>query len=231
MENKTGKYFKYAIGEIILVVIGILIALQINNWNEKQKEKEQIRNIYARILEDFNQSTNEIESFIHNMDTTHSLMLNIRKGEVNRDSLLTDTNYFNKYWYCTTGFPDIKINDKGIRLLESKIEFNYELNSELSEALTLLYSEQLFEFEIDSRDLTSSFKELAHYILEKGIRVDYIDNNNRTTFVNMIFEDDMFKNYFWAYARSYRAYINHLKKFKRNGQVLMDKIQTKYNLE
>jgi hypothetical protein len=37
MENKTGKYFKYAIGEIILVVIGILIALQINNWNEKTK--------------------------------------------------------------------------------------------------------------------------------------------------------------------------------------------------
>ena len=44
MENKTGKpalpvgrYFKYAIGEIILVVIGILIALQINNWNEQRK--------------------------------------------------------------------------------------------------------------------------------------------------------------------------------------------------
>ena len=33
-KNKTGKYFKYAIGEIVLVVIGILIALQINNWNE-----------------------------------------------------------------------------------------------------------------------------------------------------------------------------------------------------
>jgi hypothetical protein len=37
MENKTSKYFKYAIGEIVLVVIGILIALQINNWNENRK--------------------------------------------------------------------------------------------------------------------------------------------------------------------------------------------------
>ena len=34
-ENKMGKYFKYAIGEILLVVIGILIALQINNWTEQ----------------------------------------------------------------------------------------------------------------------------------------------------------------------------------------------------
>jgi hypothetical protein len=38
-QNKTGKYLKYAIGEIILVVIGILIALQINNWNEHRKTR------------------------------------------------------------------------------------------------------------------------------------------------------------------------------------------------
>jgi len=35
-EGKTGKYLKYAIGEIVLVVIGILIALQINNWNSQR---------------------------------------------------------------------------------------------------------------------------------------------------------------------------------------------------
>ena len=34
--NKTGKYFKYTIGEIILVVVGILIALGINNWNQER---------------------------------------------------------------------------------------------------------------------------------------------------------------------------------------------------
>ena len=43
-KNKTGKYLKYAIGEIILVVIGILIALSINTWNENRKSelKEQV---------------------------------------------------------------------------------------------------------------------------------------------------------------------------------------------
>ncbi len=40
-DGKTGKYFKYAIGEIILVVIGILIALQVNNWNEIEKSKSE----------------------------------------------------------------------------------------------------------------------------------------------------------------------------------------------
>ncbi len=40
-KNKTGKYFKYAIGEIVLVVLGILIALQINNWNENRLESQE----------------------------------------------------------------------------------------------------------------------------------------------------------------------------------------------
>ncbi|WP_204346699.1 DUF6090 family protein [Psychroserpens algicola] len=54
-EGKTGKYFKYAIGEIVLVVIGILIALQINNWNQEriQKLEEQtiVKNIHTEYLQ------------------------------------------------------------------------------------------------------------------------------------------------------------------------------------
>ncbi|WP_207764272.1 DUF6090 family protein [Hanstruepera neustonica] len=48
-ENKTGKYLKYAIGEIILVVIGILIALQINNWNEERKVDFEVVKTLAEI--------------------------------------------------------------------------------------------------------------------------------------------------------------------------------------
>ena len=39
MKNQTGKYLRYAIGEIALVMIGILLALQVNNWNEKKNYK------------------------------------------------------------------------------------------------------------------------------------------------------------------------------------------------
>jgi len=51
-KGKTGKYLKYAIGEIILVVIGILIALQINNWNQQHQQKnEELRQLKALKLE------------------------------------------------------------------------------------------------------------------------------------------------------------------------------------
>ena len=49
VKNKTSKYFKYAIGEIVLVVIGILIALSINNWNEERKIRNQEQNSLARL--------------------------------------------------------------------------------------------------------------------------------------------------------------------------------------
>ena len=56
IENNTGKYLKYAIGEILLVVIGILIALQINNWNEnkikRSSELTYYSNIKNRLLDD-----------------------------------------------------------------------------------------------------------------------------------------------------------------------------------
>ncbi|WP_299335495.1 DUF6090 family protein [uncultured Psychroserpens sp.] len=60
-QNQMGKYFKYAIGEILLVVIGILIALQINNWNEKQKDIEKEQQILLSLREEFKQNIKELE--------------------------------------------------------------------------------------------------------------------------------------------------------------------------
>jgi len=61
MENKTGKYFKYAIGEIILVVIGILIALQINNWNELRKEKETVKSSLEAMKSNINDNITDLK--------------------------------------------------------------------------------------------------------------------------------------------------------------------------
>ncbi len=67
-KNKTGKYFKYAIGEIVLVVIGILIALSINNWNEQRKDGQfehkmlsEIRTSISKDLEFFKQLNGDLD--------------------------------------------------------------------------------------------------------------------------------------------------------------------------
>ena len=62
-KNKTRKYLKYAIGEIFLVVIGIIIALQVNNWNEDRKDRALEQDYYCRILDDFILEKQHIEVY------------------------------------------------------------------------------------------------------------------------------------------------------------------------
>ncbi|MFT7606142.1 MAG: hypothetical protein ACI8VT_003741 [Saprospiraceae bacterium] len=63
-ENKTSKYMLYAIGEIILVVIGILIALSINNWNQKKTERKVEQDYISSLIEDAKTDLSNFENII-----------------------------------------------------------------------------------------------------------------------------------------------------------------------
>jgi hypothetical protein len=80
-EGKTAKYFKYAIGEIILVVIGILIALSINNWNQERilkiEEKNIVKNLHNEYLQNkkiVKMSIEDSDSCIHTLKSLMGLM-------------------------------------------------------------------------------------------------------------------------------------------------------------
>jgi len=62
--SRASKYLKYAFGEIILVVIGIIIALQLNNWNENQK-KLKLKNTYLKaLIADYSNDTSNLKQII-----------------------------------------------------------------------------------------------------------------------------------------------------------------------
>jgi hypothetical protein len=60
-ENKFNKYLFYAIGEIILVVIGILIALQLNNWNQDRKNNEESKTLLLHLQEDVGENIKNLK--------------------------------------------------------------------------------------------------------------------------------------------------------------------------
>ena len=64
-ENKVSKYILYAIGEILLVVIGILIALQINNWNENRKLRNTEQKYLLDLKEEFSFNKGELENIMN----------------------------------------------------------------------------------------------------------------------------------------------------------------------
>ncbi len=76
-ENKFSKYLLYAIGEIMLVVIGILIALQINNWKEEQKEKKLSKDIIQNLYTDFIRNKSSIHRTINLLEGTKKASRNV----------------------------------------------------------------------------------------------------------------------------------------------------------
>ena len=76
--GKTSRYLKYAIGEIILVVIGILIALQINNWNQDRKNDKTIHQLYENLQSSLKTDSLELAEILnrsHNSLTNMDLLL------------------------------------------------------------------------------------------------------------------------------------------------------------
>ena len=174
-ENKTGKYFKYAIGEILLVVLGILIALQVSEWNTNRKRQQQ----ETQILKDLHEEFVENRAQLNKVIKAHT---NVRNGSrkiialfpidpktVNLDSL---TNYhrqlLNRYTYnpqqttikslTNTSSFDI-ISNKELRMLLQR--WSELLNDYQEDEFNYIrfLENQFFPFEIKNFAIGNPFKD------------------------------------------------------------------------
>ena len=183
-ENKYSKYLMYAIGEIILVVIGILIALQINNWNEESKNRKQESQILLQLKKEFEENLAELELKIsmrkEMLDATTRILAyyDNPKSWTLADSVASD---FRKTFYTPTFNPVTGVTDE---LLSSGKLYIIE-NKRLKISLTNWtgVSSRLIEYEEDLRNHTENhyrpyFKENHSY---RNLYNGYWDNNKLNT--------------------------------------------------
>lgn len=161
-ENRFSKYLFYAIGEIILVVIGILIALQINNWNEHKKTESKARQVLMALRSDLMQDVAIIEDRYpevnHQYQLNESLRARLARTGATVDTLLAITRKeFNPNWnnpvvYNTNayhGLQDQELIETLPDTLKSAIKafYNSRLNQQgIIDKITITYQEKISRY-------------------------------------------------------------------------------------
>ena len=170
-ENKTGKYLKYAIGEIILVVIGILIALQINNWNENRKAQKLEAQIYTELKSDLLQTRNDMKNTISKhkeiFKSSQQLVTDIYDKKSNSQKI---------YESLTTSSVEFQIIPKTSAFENLKnIGLNTLSNDSLRIAITNLYQLNLkrLDDELGMKQAEINITKLIQPFLFKYLIADY----------------------------------------------------------
>jgi hypothetical protein len=174
-KNKTGKYLKYAIGEIVLVVIGILIALQINNWNENRKDHAQERELLTQLQSEFQSNLEQLDRKIvlrNNMISASLKLLDYvdHPEKRNSDSII---KYIGPTMLAPTFDPIVNdiISSGRIQLLR-----NYNLKEKLSRLTSEII--QVTEEEVGWRDYRPKYRStLLKYSSTRTIINQYWKNN------------------------------------------------------
>lgn len=141
MRNQTRKYFKYAFGEIVLVVIGILIALQINNWNEDRKSAMQEELYLNRLIiengEDLATFGKEIQTLKYGIETIELFSEALNNPKCS-DSLLL--NKANGYFQYGSIYPNFSSSTSTFDDLSSTGNLKMVRNSNLRDGLVKHYA-------------------------------------------------------------------------------------------
>ena len=242
-KNKITRYLFYAIGEIVLVVIGILIALQINNWNESNKlKKEEIVYLkrlkidlekdiiyYNKTIDRANLLVNRNLSFLKEI---YNKQKSIEEGRELMNIPLWDSEY-------------LTIQDNTFRDLVSSGKMNIISNPVLKVAIVDFYrnveSEKNYikEFNEYSRELMSNYvssypgtikqtrnpKELAEIYNDRMFRMEdfkYLNNPSSSQFQSL-------EDLIMVYIAKHKIFIDLFHDIKNNSVDLIDQIDQELN--
>ena len=144
-KNKTGKYLKYAIGEILLVMIGILLALQVSNWNSDRKDRINERKLLDNIHRDFIANKVNFDSLkVFNYRNVAALDSMIALFPIDKDSVKRKA-----YWKHNKNIEEIRYN-----AYSSTVETVISSNS-----LELIENEELQGYLMSWKDVLLDFQE------------------------------------------------------------------------
>lgn len=185
MANKElGKYLWYAVGEILLVVVGILIALQINNWNEERIEQRQIREYALSLVDDLRRDIEMVKPV--GMQIDHYIQLSEELAAYMQGRSLADIHNIDLFMYTVSpSYRPFEWNRAALDQLKSSGALRQIKNQQLVQRIS--------EYDALTRHLDLDFANDENKIREaQNIALRVIDMNypNRKQIPEFIEEEN-----------------------------------------
>jgi len=225
-DNRPIKYLRYATGEVILVVIGILIALQINNWNEDRKAVIYQNNILQVIQSDLEEDIIVIDGLLAIMEPKEKYFLKIANKTMTRE----DYKNCKECDRIISGFPDISLQKRGFNLLLENVQFKNDKEDQLLKSIHLFYSYYNTEIGVDITEVTHLFNVNYDYWINKEYEWvgDFLLSIKNEKFIDYTFSSGDYRNrVINFYTSFYLNYIQHLKGYRKEAKVLIEQIDQK----
>jgi len=226
-DNKPLKYARYAIGEIVLVVIGILIALQINNWNEGQKNKELEKYMLENLVENLEQNCDRLKSRIQSISfyrKSGSVIISaIENKLIDKDSL---ENYFHTALMNTSG---IALSETGYNVIKNN-GFEIIRNQALKKEMMVFFEETQPHLKADLEWGATDMADREKFIDENFIQVS---NDKGITYKPFDLEGLLNNHYFIALVNKtdvQRSWFSKIMESHiRESQRMIEMIKTELN--
>ncbi len=219
--KKIGNYLAYAIGEIILVVVGILIAVSLNNWNQNRKQQQQLLNIYTIIADELKNDLKEIEKIQSSYRVTKPVFTKILNDSVSAVDYAVNP----QFTYIMIGFPEITFNKRGYNQLTAFNTDNFQ--DSLSTHIIEFYTERLREIKIDDDMRATDIKEnYSHFKKNHTWWADVISLKPSKEFVAYALTDPDYKNRIaTTYFMAYNVFLPELETFKKRAEIILAEIE------
>jgi hypothetical protein len=205
------------------VVIGILIALSINNWNENRKQKETLYGIFQIIKEDILIDLTEINSFINDFDSIRKPAF---EAVLNKNTSKEDHLKHPEYLTVLNGFKDFQINQRGFELLKNQSN-NIGIDKEnLASKINLFYNQRLTEINIANGETMREFVNNINDYKQLPWFMSYFLHKETDDAIAFLIENPFAKNRITMYYIVYEIYVRELQEFKVDGEAIVKQIDT-----
>lgn len=227
-ENKFSKYLIYAVGEIVLIVIGILIALQINNWNENRKTQSRSLDYMQRLKVDLDHVLEDINNTITDTDQKYNQALLVLEVLESKELLSAQQEDFETYFKRFYQFPITIQSTTAYNEMLSTGDLGLIKNESLRTAFANLSVARAFIMEVNQSNHDAYINNME--LIEKYIRYHVQKGSADSTTVNVTYDfdsmanDELFINRISNQMYTWRNILHMYKFYQREVKTVRDSV-------